>query len=170
MEEIRGTFGRVYFITAQSAVNYVKGTFHKSPKPFAFSAIEQVLDTNELIFTSMDKKGITAARAHLISNEEFELKQSLIKLAQKIYCDFYLNALVRVDIRADANNNLYVLEANPKPDLKRPTENVTSLVALGLADQGMSYEDLILTLLGDRLDYLLRQHFGIISHIVELLD
>ena len=162
--------GREFCISVCGYVNYAKETFTKSPRPFAFSAIERVLDADETIFTSMDKKAITTARARLVSNEETELKQSLIKLAQRIYWDFNLNTLVRIDIRTDANGTLHVLEANPKPDLKRPTENVTSLVALGLAEQGMSYEDLILTLLADRLDYLLRQHFSIISHIVELLS
>jgi D-alanine-D-alanine ligase len=80
-----------------------------------------------------------------------------------------LNSLVRIDVRSDANGELYVLEANPKPDLKRPTENVTSLVALGLAEYGMSYNDLIFSLLADRLDYLLTQHIGIIPHIAALL-
>jgi D-alanine-D-alanine ligase len=61
------------------------------------------------------------------------------------------------------------LEANPKPDLKHPGENVTSLVALGLAEYGMSYNDLIFSLLADRLDYLLTQHIEIIPHIVDLL-
>jgi D-alanine-D-alanine ligase len=61
------------------------------------------------------------------------------------------------------------LEANPKPDLKRPAENVTSLVALGLAEYGMSYNDLIFSLIADRLDYLFTQNIGIIPHIVELL-
>lgn len=162
--------GREFCISVCGYVNYAKETFTQSPRPFAFSAIERVLDADETIFTSMDKKAITTARARLVSNEETELKQSLIKLAQRIYWDFNLNTLVRIDIRTDANGTLHVLEANPKPDLKRPTENVTSLVALGLAEQGMSYEDLILTLLADRLDYLLRQHFSIISHIVELLS
>ncbi|MGB7443260.1 MAG: ATP-grasp domain-containing protein [Coleofasciculaceae cyanobacterium] len=162
--------GREFCISVCGYVNYAKETFTQTPRPFAFSAIERVLDVDEPIFTSMDKKAITAARARLIGNEEAELKRSLIKLAQRIYWDFNLNALVRIDIRADSNGVLHVLEANPKPDLKRPTENATSLVALGLVDQGMSYEDLILSLLADRLDYLLRQHFGIISHIVELLS
>ncbi|WP_256890990.1 hypothetical protein [Cylindrospermopsis raciborskii] len=62
------------------------------------------------------------------------------------------------------------LEANPKPDLKRPNNIATSLVAEGLHEQRMNYEDLILSLLSDRLDYLLTYHQQIIQHIIEMID
>jgi D-alanine-D-alanine ligase len=117
----------------------------------------------------MDQKAITADRGRLIGSEEPELKQELIELARKIYWEFSLKSLVRIDVRSGADGSLYVLEANPKPDLKHPGENVTSLVALGLAEYGMSYNDLIFSLLADRLDYLLTQHIEIIPHSVDLL-
>jgi D-alanine-D-alanine ligase len=161
--------GREFCVAVCGYVTYAKDGFVKTPKPFAFSTIERVLESEERIFTSMDKKAITADRGRLMGAEEPELKQELIELARKIYREFSLNSLVRIDIRSDANGSLYVLEANPKPDLKHPGENVTSLVALGLAEYGMSYNDLIFTLLADRLDYLLTQHIGIIPHIVDLL-
>jgi D-alanine-D-alanine ligase len=161
--------GREFCVAVCGYVTYANGGFSKNTKPFAFSTIERVLESDELIFTSMDKKAITADRGKLMGAEEPELKQELIELARKIYWEFSLNSLVRIDVRSDANGELYVLEANPKPDLKRPTENVTSLVALGLAEYGMSYNDLILSLIADRLDYLLTQHIGIIPHIADLL-
>lgn len=161
--------GREFCVAVCGYVTYANGCFSKNTKPFAFSTIERVLEPEERIFTSMDKKAITADRARLMGAEEPELKQELIDLARKIYWEFSLNSLVRIDIRSDANGELYVLEANPKPDLKCPGENVTSLVALGLAEYGMSYNDLILSLLADRLDYLLTQHGDIIPHIVDLL-
>jgi D-alanine-D-alanine ligase len=161
--------GREFCVAVCGYVTYANGCFSKNTKPFAFSTIERVLEPEERIFTSMDKKAITADRARLMGAEEPELKQELIALARKIYWEFSLNSLVRIDIRSDARGELYVLEANPKPDLKCPGENVTSLVALGLAEYGMSYNDLILSLLADRLDYLLTQHADIIPHIVDLL-
>ena len=161
--------GREFCVAVGGYVTHANGSFSKNTKPFAFSTIERVLESDERIFTSMDKKAITADRGKLMGAEEPELKQELIELARKIYWDFSLNSLVRIDVRSDANGELYVLEANPKPDLKRPAENVTSLVALGLAEYGMSYNDLILSLLADRLDYLLTQHIGIIPHIAALL-
>ena len=161
--------GREFCVAVCGYVTYANGAFSKNTQPFAFSTVERVLESDELIFTSMDKKAITADRGKLMDTEESELKQELIELARKIYWEFSLNSLVRIDVRSDANGELYVLEANPKPDLKRPAENVTSLVALGLAEYGMSYNDLILSLIADRLDYLLTQHIGIIPHIVDLL-
>ncbi|MCC3408227.1 MAG: ATP-grasp domain-containing protein [Microcoleus sp. PH2017_10_PVI_O_A] len=161
--------GREFCVAVCGYVTYAKGGFYKNPKPFAFSTVERVLESEERIFTSMDKKAITADRGRLMGAEEPELKQQLIELASKIYWEFSLNSLVRIDVRSDADGSLYVLEANPKPDLKHPGENVTSLVALGLAEYGMSYNDLIFSLLADRLDYLLTQHMGIIPHIVDLL-
>lgn len=161
--------GREFCVAVCGYVTYAHGGFSKNTNPLAFSTVERVLESDEMIFTSMDKKAITADRGKLMGAEEPELKQELIDLARKIYWEFSLNSLVRIDVRSDANGELYVLEANPKPDLKRPTENVTSLVALGLAEYGMSYNDLIFSLLADRLDYLLTQHIGIIPHIAALL-
>jgi D-alanine-D-alanine ligase len=161
--------GREFCVAVCGYVNYAKCSFYKHTKPFAFSTIERVLEPEERIFTSMDQKAITADRGRLIGSEEPELKQELIELARKIYWEFSLKSLVRIDVRSDADGSLYVLEANPKPDLKHPGENVTSLVALGLAEYGMSYNDLIFSLLADRLDYLLTQHIEIIPHIVDLL-
>ena len=161
--------GREFCVAVCGYVNYAKGSFYKHTKPFAFSTIERVLEPEERIFTSMDQKAITADRGRLIGSEEPELKQELIELARKIYWEFSLKSLVRIDVRSDSDGSLYVLEANPKPDLKHPGENVTSLVALGLAEYGMSYNDLIFSLLADRLDYLLTQHIEIIPHIVDLL-
>lgn len=161
--------GREFCVAVCGYVNYAKGNFYKHTKPFAFSTIERVLEPEERIFTSMDQKAITPDRGRLIGSEEPELKQELIELARQIYWEFSLKSLVRIDVRTDADGSLYVLEANPKPDLKHPGENVTSLVALGLAEYGMSYNDLIFSLLADRLDYLLTQHIEIIPHIVDLL-
>jgi hypothetical protein len=48
-------------------------------------------------------------------------------------------------------------EANPKPDLKRPSDSGTSLVCEGLGYLGLSYEDLISCLLVERL-WQLQQH------------
>jgi D-alanine-D-alanine ligase len=161
--------GREFCVAVCGYVTYAKSRLCKNPKPFAFSTVERVLECEERIFTSMDEKAITAERGRLMGAEEPELKQQLIELARKIYWEFSLNSLVRIDVRSDADGKLYVLEANPKPDLKHPGGNVTSLVALGLAEYGMSYNDLIFSLLADRLDYLLTQHIGIIPHIVDLL-
>ncbi len=81
-----------------------------------------------------------------------------------------METLVRLDVRADDKGQLFVLETNPKPDLKAHTsDGVTSLIAEGLAECGMSYDDLILSLGADRVDLLLRQRCGSAGHLVNLL-
>jgi hypothetical protein len=75
-----------------------------------------------------------------------------------------------MDLRADEDGKLYILEANPKPDLKRPSAGVTSLICAGLPEAGMDYDDLIYSLLADRLSLLLRHRRGTIAHIVDLLE
>jgi D-alanine-D-alanine ligase len=142
----------------------------KAHEPFAFGAVERLLEANERIFTSMDIKAITDNRVRLIGEEERALTQELYSLARTVYWEFNLNYLVRLDVRADANGSLHVLEANPKPDLKRDNGSVSSLIAIGLRQQKLAYNDLILSLLADRIDYLFTYQPGSVQHIIDLLD
>ena len=73
-------------------------------------------------------------------------------------------------VRADESGEVYILEANPKPDLKRPDKTVTSLISAGLSQAGLDYDDLILSLLADRLACLLGRGARGAGHISELLD
>ncbi len=161
--------GREFCVAVGGYVTSVKGKLIKLTKPFAFSTLERVLAPEELIFTSMDTKAITSDRAYLVSEDESELKQDLLQLAQQVYESLGLKSVVRIDLRSDAAGVLHILEANPKPDLKRPTNCVTSLVAMGLEEYGMSYDDLLLGLLADRLDYLFSYNPGTIAHVVDLV-
>ena len=138
--------------------------------PFIFSVSERLLDQDELIFTSMDVKPITEQRVRsLDSRTDATLLHKLQTIARQIYLDFNLETLIRIDVRADAQGQLYVLEANPKPDLKRPQGNQLSLACAGLAEQGMDYDDLIMSLLADRLNHLLLHRPATVRHIIDLL-
>lgn len=161
--------GREFCVSVCGYVRHKNGVFTKPEEPFTFSILERLLGADEKIFTSMDKKAITGKRVQLVDDSE-PVKNELAKLAAKIYREFSLNTLIRIDARMDEHGNIQILEANPKPDLKRPAANVTSLTAQGLSEQGMTYEDFILSLLSDRLDYLLTNHSNIISHITTLLE
>jgi D-alanine-D-alanine ligase len=133
---------------------FVKGGgLYRAEAPVAFSILERRLEPGEHVFTSMDRRAITADRIRFL--DDAPLKESLRRLGTQIYAALGLQALVRIDLRADAEGVLHVLEANPKPDLKRPAEGRASLVALGLSENGMSYDDLVLGLLADRIDSLL---------------
>ena len=46
---------------------------------------------------------------------------------------------------------------------------VTSLVSAGLSQTNLSYDDLILSLLADRLDFLLRHRRGSMNHVLDLI-
>jgi len=164
--------GREFCVSVCGRITYRQGGFVSNPQPFAFSAIERVLDADERIFTSMDAKGMTAKRMRLLSPQdesERELRSQLEAIAQQIYRAFNLSTLVRIDLRRDSQGQLYVLEANPKPDLKRPTPNQTSLVAQGLQECNMTYTDLILSLLGDRLYHLLNYQPNLIPHLQRMM-
>ena len=79
-------------------------------------------------------------------------------------------SLIRLDIRSDENDGLYILEANPKPDLKQPADGITSLISAGLPQAGMEYDDLVLSLLADRLDFLLMHRAETVRHVLDLVE
>jgi D-alanine-D-alanine ligase len=139
--------------------------------PFTFAALERTFDPGEQIFTSMDVRPITADRFKTVDPDaDRDILGKMRRMASELYLEFNLASLVRLDLRADAAGQLYVLEANPKPDLKRPFQGVTSLICGGLADTGMDYDDLIFSLLADRIDFLLAHRRGSVGHITELLE
>ena len=162
--------GREFCASVCGPVMRKNGGFERNSGPNVFSFIERVLDQDELIFTSMDKKAITDKRTRVMGGGEDErFIRRLEGMTRKVYSRFSLETLVRVDFRADAAGNLYVLEANPKPDLKRPDGKVTSLTCCGLQANGMGYTDLIESLIGDRVDYLMghrRESLAHLDHII----
>jgi D-alanine-D-alanine ligase len=113
---------------------------------------------------------ITGERAFEIDAEaEPELYASLETLAHRVFNELGVETLIRLDVRADAKGDLYILEANPKPDLKMPAPNVTSLVAIGLPRHGMSYDDLIMSIFADRVDVLLSERRGVADRLARLI-
>ena len=100
-------------------------------------------------------------------------KRSLHKLEQvalEVYLGLNLDTMIRLDLRMGGDGELYVLEANPKPDLKQPKGEQTSLVSAGLAAYGMDYDDLILSLIADRIDLLFCQRRGTVNHLQTLFE
>src|SRR5262245_48151494 len=113
---------------------------------------------------------ITADRYRFLDPDaDHQLLGEARDIANQVYLEFNLGSLVRIDLRADDTGSLFILEANPKPDLKMPAQGVTSLIVAGLRDSDMDYDDLILSLLADRLDFLLRHRRNDVQHVVELL-
>jgi D-alanine-D-alanine ligase len=163
--------GREFCIAVCGPVVAKNGQLTRRSEPFAFSAIERVLQPNERIFTSMDVRPINGKRFRVLdpiadANEMGQLRE----IARQVFVETSLESIIRLDVRADADGNMHVLEANPKPDLKAPTTEVTSLVCAGFAAEEMSYDDLILSLIADRVDLLFRHRRGTVTHLLELLE
>lgn len=130
---------------------------------FAFSILERVFGKDEKIFTSMDFRPITSDRIHLLDEMDGTIYQELAQLARTVYSEMQLRTLIRLDVRADSEGRLHVLEANPKPDLKRPEGAKISLACAGLHQHGMNYEDLLVSLVADTLSRNLHRFDKIIS-------
>lgn len=162
--------GREFCVAVCGPVVHFQNSFQRLPEPFAFAAVERILEDGEHIFTSMDSKPISNRRARLLTDSDDSIRRELFQTARRIYYQFDLKSIIRIDLRANSDGFLNVLEANPKPDLKRPQDGITSLVSMGLSENGMSYTDLILGLFADRLDYLFSHCPASVSHIHALLQ
>lgn len=160
--------GREYCVAACGPVVSRGGVLERLDGPFAFACVERVLAEDERIFTSMDVSPITADRVRALGSDAEDVAGRLRALARDVFNEIGLETLVRLDVRAGEDGELYVLEANPKPDLKAPAEGVTSLVCTGLAQEGMGYDDLILSLLADKVDLLFGERRGAVGPLLEL--
>jgi D-alanine-D-alanine ligase len=150
--------GAEYCVSVMGPAVCRAGMLEVGREPFAFSALERRLPAGERIAPSLDRRPISAESFRLLEAPgDAAVRAELRALAVSLYRRMRLDHLVRIDLRRDAAGRLMLLEANPKPDLKRPQPAATSLVAAGLAVEGMSYEDLVLSVLANRLaDYLFR--------------
>ena len=144
--------GREFAISIMGSRVRQDGEFVIHDGPFAFSAVQRVFEPHEKIFTSMDEKPITDDRIRLLDlSRESGLIREMEHLARQVFAWFTLSSLVRLDLRESGDGELHLLEANPKPDLKRPSEHSASITCRGLAQRKMSYADLIVSILAERL-------------------
>ena len=163
--------GREFCVAVCGEVIARQGELIRLDRPFTFAAIERVLDPGERVFTSMDHRPITTDRVRPLNPvHDAKLHGQLVELGCRIFREFDIETLIRLDVRADEKGDLYVLEANPKPDLAAPVDDRTSIVCAGLQEQGMSYDDLILALIADRIDVLFTQRRAVVDHLAELLN
>jgi D-alanine-D-alanine ligase len=162
--------GREYCIAIAGPLIHRHGRIERLDTPFAFSLLERTLDSDEKIFTSMDVKPITGDRARAVRQaDEPEVHAQLLEIAHRVFRELGIETLIRLDIRADEFGRMHVLEANPKPDLKMPGPNVSSLVCMGLAEEGMTYDDLIMSIFADRVDVLLSERRGVADRLARLI-
>ena len=163
--------GREFAVSVGGYIRYRDGELLKQARPMTFSYIERLFEPNEEIFTSMDQRAISHERIRVLGDqpEDLHVQHQLKRLAQRVYWEFSLQSLVRLDIRMDEVGRMFILEANPKPDLKRPRNGVTSLTAAGLHKEHMTYPDLIMGLICDRIDYLMTHRSDIHPHFHRLV-
>lgn len=64
------------------------------------------------------RKGIKTQKAKLTESEEKAVQQ----LAKKTYKALGLNGYARIDLRMDANGKIFVIEANPNPNIAKDDE------------------------------------------------
>lgn len=163
--------GREYCVAVSGHVVAKEGQLTRRSEPFVFAAVERVLESDERIFTSMDVRPINAERVRALDPAaDAEVLGQLHELARGVFTEMNLESLIRLDVRADAEGRLNILEANPKADLKAPTPERTSIICAGLPSHGMHYDDLILSLMADRIDLLLSYHRDTVSSLTELLE
>ena len=149
--------GREFAISIMGSRVRQDGEFVIHDGPFAFSAVQRVFEPHEKIFTSMDEKPITDDRIRLLDlSRESGLIREIEHLARQVFAWFTLSSLIRLDLRESVDGKLHLLEANPKPDLKRTSEHEASITCRGLAQRKMSYADLIVSILAERLTVLLK--------------
>ncbi len=149
---------------------YRQQCLERRDDPLTFSALERVMAPDEKIFTSMDVRPIALDRIRLLDpTTDNETVSRLSQIAQTIYNELGLETAVRVDVRSNCEGRFFVLEANPKPDLAYPKGDKINLICAGLSLLGMEYDDLIMTLLANRLSFLLAHRMATIPHIVALL-
>jgi D-alanine-D-alanine ligase len=77
------------------------------------------------------------------------------RIAQLVYHAFRCRTAVRIDMILDETGTPYVIDINPKPDLKAPSETGDSFVNVAASAIGLDYDNLIKTILYDRLYHVL---------------
>lgn len=145
--------GRELCITVAPPIQRLEHRFQMTSRPRFLAPIERLFDDEEKIFTSMDVQPIGIRRVQALTRPEHAVDlQWLESVGERIFNELQLSALIRLDVREDRQGHLMVLEANPKPDLAVCKANGEgSLIALGLKEQGESYDELIASLLAYRL-------------------
>jgi D-alanine-D-alanine ligase len=160
--------GREYCVAACGPVISRGGVLERYDSPFAFACVERVLDAEEKVFTSMDVSPITTERVRVLSpRHDADIIERLRELGRNMFIELGLDTLVRLDVRTGHDGELYVLEANPKPDLKAPGQNVTGIICAGLPQEGMTYDDLIFSLLADKIDLLFSMRRDTVKSLVK---
>lgn len=143
--------------------------FIEAEQPLCFGQFERHLNEQESIFVSTDARPINKhAVTKVDPHRETEVYNTLNQVARQIFSLQGLYSMISLDFRMDGNNQLYVLEANPKPDLKAPKDNKTSLVAMGLEHIEVDYDVMMFNQVVNTLMHLYRYRRNIANRLLRL--
>ena len=95
-------------------------------------------------YAHQEQMGLETRPAELTA----EQRRKLEKVSKRIYRALYLSGYARLDFRMSPEGEFYLLEANPNPCLAYGED-----FAEGVETAGMSYEDLLDTILRNGLNY-----------------
>ena len=157
--------GREFCVAVAPPWIRLDGCFEQLESPMMLSLVERHLDRDEKVFTSSDFRPIDSQRIQpLDRRKEARLVRQLEVLGERVFEGLGLGFLVRLDLRQDRRGELMILECNPKPDLAACGEDDRgSIIALGLCDLGLAYDDVIACQLGQRMAMAMdRQDGGLI--------
>lgn len=134
------------FIAGREMYVGVYGNYQIETLPVWELLFEEAINPGKEIYSSQAKfnkeyrkrKGIRTKKAKLDEATEKRIQ----KIAKKTYRSLNLNGYARIDIRMDESGEIYVLEANPNPDIAKDDE-----FALSAKHQGMSYHSILAKIL-----------------------
>ena len=160
--------GREFSISVCGPVISRGGELVVSTNPFTFSVLECVHEPDQPFFVQDDAQKLNGTLYPVNVSGEPELYAGLTALAQRIFLDFNLQTLARITVRADADGHLHVLKMDPMPDIGVLGSEAENRVCAGLGEHGMVYDELVMSLLADRIDYYLSHKMHAAEHLWSL--
>ena len=139
-------------------------------RPFAFGQSERLYALKQRIFQKADQSNQIVDPARALSRDERPLFDDLAYLGEEIFTILALSVPIRLDVRRSEDGHFSILEANPKPDLSKPADNEFGLLSAALSSLDCSYEDFILKIVYDWLDFHLRYSLGSLKSLLPLFE
>lgn len=130
------------FIEGRELYVGVYGHQRLSTLPIWEVAFNKVDEPGKEVYTRMAKwnpeyrarKGIKSGPAKL----DPVLEKKVIEVCKRTYRALHLSGYARIDLRVDSKGEIYVIEANPNPNIGRDDEFAESA-----SHQGIKYDDLV---------------------------
>ena len=130
------------FIEGRELYVGVYGHQRLSTLPIWEVGFEKVLEPGKEIYTRMAKwnpdyrarKGIKSGPAKLSSS----LEKKVLEICKRTYRALHLSGYARIDLRVTEQGEVFVIEANPNPNIGRDDEFAESAL-----HKGLKYDDLV---------------------------